>query len=240
MQTHSTEKQIPADKKQDLDNTPEYLRPARNAVNIHGTSFESLLYFNQDAQKKRFQTLTASVDFNHRKIADLGCGRGDLLDWNRRMNINYSAYIGVDGIEEYIDHCNNNTQQQSIPDANFMLADFVAEKDIFKQLVDEHKVDTLVFSGSLNTLSEQTAKDVLQRAWNSIKHHSGYVLAFNFLSQIEGEKANNIVTDLTRLGTMSMIEWALRETPLTFFCQYYLAGHDATIVMIATGDKKNP
>jgi SAM-dependent methyltransferase len=213
---------------------PDYLLPSRQAIDQHGPeAFDALLFFDQTAQERRFEVFASTVGLAGRSIADVGCGRADLLAWMRRQGIACADYVGCDAMPEFVSYCQRREAAAlKASSARFFLADFVADRTIFERLVDEEKVNTLLFSGSLNTLDEATAKTVLERAWQSLGRQSGGILAFNFLSQIENQPKNAIPTNLDRFGALGLVAWALERTPLVLFCQYYLGGHDATIIMV--------
>lgn len=212
---------------------PDYLLPSRRAIDRHGAeAFESLLFFDPAAQERRFEVFASTVGLAGRRIADVGCGRADLLAWMRRRDIAYADYVGCDAMPEFVDIGRRRAAESQVPGARFLQADFVADPGVFGRLVEEERADTLLFSGSLNTLDDAAAKAALGQAWDAVGRAPGGVLAFNFLSQIEGQH-NPVPTDLTRFGVLGMLGWALARTPLVLFCQYYLGGHDATVVMVA-------
>lgn len=212
---------------------PDYLLPSRRAIDRHGAeAFESLLFFDQTAQQRRFEVFASTVGLAGRRIADVGCGRADLLAWMRDKGITYADYVGCDAMPEFVDYCRRRAATELKTAARFFLADFAADPTVFQRLVDEEKANTLLFSGSLNTLDEAAVKTVLGRAWQALGSQPGGMLAFNFLSQIEGQPKNAIPTDLSRFGALGLVGWALERTPLVLFCQYYLGGHDASIIMV--------
>ena len=215
------------------DTTPTYLAPYRDAVVAHGPGFESLLWFNRDVQQRRFEVFGSVAALADRTVADLGCGHADFVLWMHEHGIEYDEYVGVEAIAELADYSRKQIDNNAVPRALCLRADFVADADFFANLVADYGVDTLVMSGSLNTLTEDRAKAVLDRAWQAISRQAGGQLVFNFLCQIEGQPARDTFLPVPRFGAKSMFAWALERTPLVVYCQYYLGGHDATIAMMA-------
>lgn len=210
-----------------------YLEPYRAAVEAHGTSFESLLWHNREFQGTRFATIAQMTDPYGRVVADMGCGRADLLAWLNAEQVKYGAYIGVEGIAELVRFCRARAIDEKLPEAEFLELDFVAQQDVFSTLVETHKVDLIVFSGSLNTFDEPDAQAVLDRAWRAIAPVSGAKLAFNFLSTRHPPGVNPKPRPAYRFDPTRMLDWALSRTGLTQLRHDYLGGHDATIVMRA-------
>ena len=137
-------------------------------------------------------------------------------------------YVAVEAVPELHRHAAGRHALD--PSASFLLADFVRDTELFQRLVGEHQLDVLLFSGSLNTLAEDDALAVLERAWAALADHPGAVLGFNFLSG--GDDWPRPKTGLPRRDTRRWFAWACDRTPLVIFCQHYLGAHDATIVMI--------
>lgn len=218
--------------KADRSTYPEYLLPYYDAVALHGNDFDSLLFFGQDAQRRRFEVFGATVPLAGRVVADMGCGHADFLAWMKENKIAYGAYIGVEALEVFIPNCTDTVAETDCKNAWILHDDFVANPKCFSQLVSLHRIDTILLSGSLNTMTKPVAMSVLNNAWKAIDSKPGAVLAFNFLPQIENHAPAPSFLPTPRLGALGMMQWALDQTPLVTYCQYYLGGHDATIVMI--------
>jgi len=209
---------------------PEYLRPYTEAAEQHGAAPAAMLMASQAWQQQRFSVLASTVPITDRTVADIGSGRGDLLAWLYNNDIPYLRYLGVEAVAEFDAFARERAEDEDLPDAEFVLADFVADQQLFERLVAEHDVDVFLFSGSLNTLTEADALAVLDRAFEALADKPGAVLAFNFLAG--GGDWLRPSTDLPRRDSSRWIAWALERTPLVTFCQSYLAAHDATIVMM--------
>lgn len=208
-----------------------YLEPYREAVEAHGTGFGSLLWHSREYQSVRFATIAQMADPFGRVVADLGCGRADLLAWLHGEKIEYGRYVGVEGIAELVRFCRARAIDEKLPDAEFLELDFAADPDVFTTLVTSHKVELIVFSGSLNTFDEAHATAVLDRAWKAISTVRDGVLVFNFLSTRHPPGVNADPRPAHRFDPIRLLEWALDRTRLTQLRHDYLQGHDATIAM---------
>lgn len=205
---------------------PRYLEPYREAVRMHGPGFEALLWRSQEFQVKRFEVLAEVTRPKGRIMADLGAGRGDLLEYLKATDQTPLRYIGVEGIEELVEPA-----RKRLPESQWIIADFVKDRDLFERLVDEHNASMLLFSGSLNTLDERTALDVLDRAWDALHGRTGGVLAFNFLSSA-GRKRRDATGPANRFNSTRVFKWAQQASGRMLFRQDYLAaGHDATVAV---------
>lgn len=207
--------------------SPAYLAPYRRALDQHGPTFQSLLYYNRDTQHRRFEALAKIAPLAGRRVVDFGCGHGDLLLWLERNGVRCAAYLGVDAFAELIAVARTQAATSDVR-ASFEVADFVHAD--FEALVDDAPT-TFVFSGSLNLLSQAAASELLRRAWRALSRAPGNGLAFNFLSRCASYQGTPDES-LNRFDAAQMVELALTNTPLTIFCQHYLAGHDAAISMI--------
>ncbi len=207
---------------------PGYLRPYAEVARRVGAQFEALLWQNEDGQKRRFDVLADMLEPEKRSIADLGCGRVDLLVHLHTLGRVPRRYVGVDGLRAMVDAGQALIDEHHYPNAEVHELDFVADVQALSELVRTSGIDTLIFSGSLNTLEQPMAEDVLHRAYDVTP--PGGVLAFNFLSDLfAGSDTGQ--GPAFRFSTLGLLAWALARTPLVRFRHDYLGGHDATITM---------
>ena len=216
------------------DSDSPYLEPYREAVDAGGPGFEALLWRNRDFQRIRFETIAQMADPTGRVVADLGCGRADLLVWMHGEEVQYGRYVGVEGIPELVRVCRARLIDERLPEAEILQLDFAADEGVFRSLVADQGVDMLVFSGSLNTFEQARAADVLDRAWAAIQAVPGGVLIFNFLSTRPPPGATSNPHPARRFDPVVFVDWALSRTRLTSLRHDYLDGHDATIAMRVT------
>lgn len=198
-----------------------YLEPYRQAVEHFGATFDATLWHNRDYQMVRFDVLRQMVDLNDLVLLDAGCGLGDLCEFLAERNVRLRRYVGVDGVAEII----AGAGARQLPRAEFHCRDFVADP----AALAIGQPDVIYFSGSLNTVPEQQARAVLERAWTTARRG----VVFNFLSNRASPAALSRDTGpARRFDTLDWIDWALRATPVMLFRQDYLGGHDATIAMM--------
>lgn len=151
------------------DIEPDYLTPYLKAASRHGAGFSSLLWASPRTQAARFAALTRLVGLNGKLLLDVGCGRGDLLDFLLARNINPAHYVGLEGVAALADAA----EAKRHPDAMIVRADFVREP--LRLFV---AADVVYFSGSLNTLDPASFYAALRNAYDA----TAQTLAFNFLT----------------------------------------------------------
>ena len=198
-----------------------YLEPYRRAVDHFGATFDATLWKNREFQAVRFDVLRQMVDLEGRTLLDAGCGLGDLCEFLAARNVRLRKYVGVDGVAEIVAGAND----RRLARAEFHCRDFVSDPSAFR-LGDP---DLIYFSGSLNTVPEDTARGVIQRAWEAAR----IGVVFNFLSdRASAEALARDTGPANRFRTLEWLDWALQATPQVRFRQDYLGGHDATIAMM--------
>lgn len=206
---------------------PEYLTPYEDAVREHGPSFRATLWASRDSQQARFRVIAETVDLTGKVVVDAGCATGDLAKYLVEGGIEYGRYVGIDGVAALLDEA----RTRNFPRAEFVLGDFVSNPDAGRDVLGSlERTDVIVFSGSLNTLEQERALGVLERAWPAAND----ALVFNFLSSRDGSgrTADRDPTDpARRFDPLAMLDWAMARTPCVRFRQDYLRGHDATIAM---------
>lgn len=202
----------------------DYLEPYRKAVQHFGATFDATLWTNRDFQGVRFDVLRQLVDLDGLVLLDAGCGLGDLCEFLAVRNVRLKRYVGVDGVAEII----AGAMGRQLPRAEFHCRDFVA--DAAALVIGEP--DVIYFSGSLNTVPELQARQVVQRAWETARRG----VVFNFLSDRAAPAMLARDTGpARRFKTVDWIDWALSTTTHVRFRQDYLGGHDATIAMWQPG-----
>lgn len=207
-----------------------YLDPYRQVLEHSGPCFESLLWQSRAHQEVRFRTIAEVGGLAGRVVADLGCGRADMLAWLHGAGIRVARYIGVDALAPMIGCGAEVARALGYKEACFMLADFAVDGRLMGALVRSHGAQALVFSGSLNTMEEPMARAVLGRAWEAIKDVRGGRLVFNFLSDYDGPGPRGYTR---RFATDELLAWAKSCTERVLFRHDYLGTRDATIAMLA-------
>ncbi|RMH23727.1 MAG: methyltransferase domain-containing protein [Planctomycetota bacterium] len=206
---------------------PPYLAPYRAILDAHGPSFEATGWRSRQMQTTRFDVLIDLADLAGRSVIDAGSGQGALCDRLVERGVEHAAYVGLDAMPEMIEQ----SASRGLPGARFEVCDIAREPDAFSRwsrAAGGPGADVIVFSGSLNTMDDETAMRTLGRAWDAAEE----ALLFNFLS--DRAPAALLAQDpapARRLDTLALLDWALSRTPLVRFRQDYLGGHDATIAM---------
>lgn len=201
----------------------KHLDPYHDALQRYGASFETTLWRSREAQVTRFDVMIDMVDFAGTRILDAGCGLGDFAGRLLERNINFKHYLGLDALPEMV----TAAARRNLARSDFRTCDFATELSIFEEV--EH--DWSVFSGSLNTMTEDHARTVIAHAFK----HARRGVVFNFLSNKPAPKwQGKDLGPASRFNTAAWLTWALEQTHAVAFDQRYLEGHDATVVMERT------
>jgi SAM-dependent methyltransferase len=201
-----------------MEQTPHYLKPYEDAVELHGGTFEATLWCSKESQLLRFKTFTKDIDFTGTSIVDVGCGLGDLASFLIESNIKFKKYVGVDAMDVMI----KSAKERTLPRCTFETSDVVVDNHLLQE------ADWFVFSGSLNAMLQTDALTLIEQAFKACT----VGVAFNFLSnQSWREPASEDLTPASRFDTLEVLRFAFTLTPLVFFTQSYLEGHDATIII---------
>lgn len=197
-----------------------YLTPYRRAQRTTGTDFDVTLWANPRSQQRRFAVMERMVMLAGRRILDAGCSRGDFAQYLIERNVAYARFIGIDGLAEVIDFA----RTRGLRDAEFHCGDFVSDPSLLRT----GDPQVIAISGSLNTMQDDLAMQVLENAWQATQE----VLIFNFLSDRAHAAAPPQQDPARRLNTMRLLDWALDRTwAVQLRHDYFRDGHDATIMM---------
>lgn len=149
--------------------SPDYLQPYVDATRRHGAGFGSLLWASPKTQAIRFDALLRAHDLQDKTVLDVGCGRADLLQYMLDRGVVPERYIGL----EAIDVLATTAEIKRLPRCRIVRGDFVLDPRLLA--ID---ADVLLFSGSLNTLDEQSCYQSLAHAYTA----AGSAVVFNFLA----------------------------------------------------------
>ncbi|MEL6498903.1 MAG: hypothetical protein AAF937_11315 [Planctomycetota bacterium] len=219
----------------------DYLEPYRRAVDEMGPGFEALLWRSRDFQQVRFRVLietaaagltpfdskTTANALKNRVIADLGCGRADMLAWLDEHRVPFGRYIGVEAIPELVNASTTRTSGRD--DAEIIEADFAGDDDLFLSLVRSHSAEVFLFSGSLNTFEQPAALAVVERAFDAIRNQPAGAVVFNFLSSLMPNAPADDTGPAHRFDTHAVAAFAASLSSAYTVRHDYLRGHDATI-----------
>lgn len=148
---------------------PAYLQPYARAVKRHGANFSALLWASKRTQEQRFDALVKLADPTGLSILDLGCGRGDFLDFLVSRGMKPKRYVGIEGVEELA----KAAEAKPFDNARIVRADFVREPKRINV-----NADIIFCSGALNTIQKDEFYLVLNNAFAAATR----ALVFNFLS----------------------------------------------------------
>jgi SAM-dependent methyltransferase len=154
---------------------PDYLAPYLKAVRRHGGGFDSLLWASPTTQAARFDAILSCCDLDGNLVADVGCGRADLLPHLLARGVRPAEYIGIEAVPALADVAENRVAEagrRSGIHASIVRADFLA--DPVRLFVG---AEIVVLSGSLNTADDTHFYPALRRCFDS----AAECLVFNFL-----------------------------------------------------------
>lgn len=87
-----------------------------------GNDPRTLGWDNQHNQYSRFNMATSTIDFEGRKVLDVGCGLADFREFLKIRNITPAVYEGCDINPELLDRCKSRW-----PNDNFHLANLLKD-----------------------------------------------------------------------------------------------------------------
>jgi len=198
----------------------DFLKPYRDALAEHGPGFLATLWNSPFAQRLRFDIMIDAADLSGCTILDAGSGTGDFAAHLLKRGIEFSRYIGIDGLPEQI----QAARERHLERCEFHASDFIRSPES----IGQHQPDWVCFSGSLNNMDDATVTHILRAAYDAASRG----IMFNFLSD-RGEPADMRTNPAParRFDTLSMIDFALTLSHRVQFRQDYLDGHDATIIV---------
>ena len=139
-------------------------------VRKYGYDHRGLGFRNRSSQEKRFEALLGLGDFAGRRVLDVGCGFGDLLEFFMQRGIR-PVYTGLDVCKPMIQRCQERFQGDV---AHFICA------DVLEHEPGQH-FDYVVASG-LFGLDTEGARDRIRPTLERLFGWSRIGTAVNFLS----------------------------------------------------------
>lgn len=192
---------------------PTYLTPYLTAARTHGGGFGSLLWASTTTQAARFDAIVRLKSPTGQSVLDVGCGRGDFLDFCIERQMVPADYVGIEAVAPLADAA----VAKGHANATIVRTDFVqTPRSMFVG------ADVIVVSGSLNTLDDAAFYSTIRRMADATAH----AVVFNFLAS-------------PHLAAADYLHWRLPSDVLAFarslateatILQDYLEG-DATIAM---------
>jgi SAM-dependent methyltransferase len=154
-------------------------------VTSFGMSPSSVGWKNFAQQKLRFDILTSDIDLNHKKIMDIGCGFGDLINYLISKGIILEEYIGVEVSKKMLEIAKKNTIAQR--NTKYVNA------NVFKDPMDI-TVDIAIMSGLLNLRqSTNSSSEILQSFLLKVRPLVTEGLIFNLLTdEVDFEQPHHL------------------------------------------------
>lgn len=199
--------------------TDGHLDAYRSALSAHGPGFEATLWGSPETQTLRFEVICDLVgDPARSTVIDIGCGDGALARHFASGASCPAAYVGLDALEPQIHRARSTCPAW----ATFRV------QDVTESWPDTG--DWVVCSGTLNTMDEERARDVVDHAWRQCRRG----VVFNFLSTRAHPKwLARDTGPARRFDPLDWAAWAMSMSPRVAMRHDYLEGHDATIAMYA-------
>lgn len=154
-------------------------------VTSFGISPSSVGWKDFAQQKLRFDILTSDIDLNHKKIVDIGCGFGDLINYLISKGIILEEYIGVEVSKKMLEIAKKNTRAQ--------LNTKYVNANVFKDPMDI-TVDIAFMSGLLNLRqSTNSSSEILQSFLLKVRPLVTEGLVFNLLTdEVDFEQPHHL------------------------------------------------
>src|SRR5262249_44299140 len=148
---------------------PFYLYPYHAARLLGAKGLDALLWTSQEGQRVRFDAIARLCPLAGRRIVDAGCGRADLPGRPLGLGTAPAPHPG----REMTPATAQAARRKKYERCKIVRADFVSKPEALQV-----GADVVVFSGSLNTLTESQFYGTLRAAWEA----AGQAVVFNFLS----------------------------------------------------------
>lgn len=140
-----------------------------NNMKSASNDFEVLGWESEEAQKARFDMLLSNVSVDGKKILDVGCGLGNLLEYinNLQLNVNYT---GIDVLPEMIERAK----------AKGLKGEFIYV-DIFKSNPFKYKSFDIIYASGIFNLNLGNNREFLINALKLFFNLAKKSVCFNLL-----------------------------------------------------------
>lgn len=133
--------------------------------------FEVLGWESKEAQYMRFEILTSNVDIRNKKLLDVGCGLGNLLEYLIEKGIDVE-YTGVDILEDMI----KSVKSKNLPGKFYCM-------DIFKENPFGLKSFDIIYTSGIFNLNMGNNIEFLKKAFGSFVELAKEKVVFNLLDR---------------------------------------------------------
>ncbi len=192
-------------------------------VRRFGYDHRGLGFRTRSSQEKRFEALVQVGDLHGRRVLDVGCGFGDLLQFLLARDI-HPIYTGIDICAPMIARC----QQRFPVSAGLFLVDDVLEHR------PEEPYDFVVASG-LFGLHSEGARERVRPTLERLFQWSRAGVAVNFLSARSPEPVDGRLY----VEPSEALRWAFDLTPAVRLDHGYLP-NDFTLLLYRTPQWREP
>lgn len=131
--------------------------------------FEVMGWESREAQFQRFSVLSSYRDIHNKKILDVGCGKGDLLEHFKEQNIDCN-YTGVDILDSMIE-----IAKKEHPESEFHCA------DIFSNHPFEYNSFDIIYTSGIFNLNMGNNLGFIKSAIKTFYSLSKSTIVFNLL-----------------------------------------------------------
>lgn len=133
---------------------------------------------SEAAQKLRFKEMIGSIQLDNKKILDVGCGTGNLLEYIGERFSGYS-YTGIDVLSMMIEKAKRKN----------LRGEFIC-MDLFKNNVYKPKSFDVIFSSGIFNLNLGNNQEFLKRAVEQFAGIAREAVSFNLLWDKSQDKDN--------------------------------------------------
>ena len=166
--------------------------------------------------------LTLGSDWTGKRVLDVGCGLGHLLEYVREQGIEIASYTGLDLSPEMIKECKSHFEGRS--DVGFLEGDFMTYPFVLRY-------DVVAASGLLSHRIENDAHPLktIQEKMAMLYDLCEDVAAMNFLSTYTSHAEKDEIT-FQYFHPLDILKIALDITPYVELKQSYLP-NDFTVLL---------
>jgi len=181
----------------------------------HRGNIKSLKWANYTAAAQRYKQIVADLNFENKKILDVGCGFGDILSYIKAKTEKFE-YTGIDLIDNFIKQA-----QKRYPEFEFKLGDY------FENPLKEN-FDIILCCGALNSNFAE-AINYRKRAIKIMFERANFALSFNMAGNFPQPK-NKKSSKVFYADSLEILNYCFTLTNKIIFRHYY-HNKDFTIVM---------
>jgi SAM-dependent methyltransferase len=191
----------------------------RDKFKKFGVDPKSLLWKTRGAAHQRFRQFWAEIDFNGKKVLDVGCGFGEFGKFllKRYKNVDYT---GTDIVPEFIENA-----KKEVPGGHFFVADFMNDPTSPRL----RGASVVIASGVLNSDKGSQNLKFRMAAIKKMFTLTSYILAFNMLGG-HPKPANKKGSNVWYSNSLEILNYCMSLTPRVILRTNYHP-KDFTIIM---------